>query len=40
MGIVESYVSYLRKKLDVLTKEPVIITKRGVGYMFKSTKAN
>lgn len=39
MGIVESYVSYLRKKLDPLTSEPVIVTKRGVGYMYKSTKA-
>lgn len=38
MGIVESYVSYIRKKLDPLTAEPVIQTKRGVGYMFKSTK--
>jgi two-component system OmpR family response regulator len=38
MGIVESYVSYLRKKLDPLTREPVIITKRGVGYMYKSIK--
>jgi len=38
MGIVESYVSYLRRKLDPLTSEPVIITKRGVGYMFKSAK--
>ena len=38
MGIVESYVSYLRRKLDPLTVEPVIITKRGVGYMFKSAK--
>ena len=40
MGIVESYVSYIRKKLDPLTAEPVIQTKRGVGYMFKSSKAN
>ena len=40
MGIVESYVSYIRKKLDPLTTEPVIQTKRGVGYMFKSNKAN
>ncbi|MFM2030929.1 MAG: hypothetical protein RI927_549 [Actinomycetota bacterium] len=39
MGIVESYVSYLRKKLDPLTSEPLIQTKRGVGYMYKSTKA-
>ncbi|MFM2031231.1 MAG: hypothetical protein RI927_851 [Actinomycetota bacterium] len=38
MGIVESYVSYLRKKLDPLTTEPLISTKRGVGYMYKSTK--
>ena len=34
MGIVESYISYLRKKLDPLTSEPIIRTKRGVGYMF------
>ena len=39
MGIVESYVSYLRKKLDTLTSEPLIQTKRGVGYMYKSTKS-
>jgi len=37
MGIVESYISYLRKKLDPLTKEPVLLTKRGHGYMFKSS---
>jgi two-component system OmpR family response regulator len=40
MGIVESYVSYLRKKLDPLTTEPLIQTKRGVGYMYKSTKSS
>ncbi len=34
MGIVESYVSYLRKKLDPVTTEPLIRTKRGVGYMY------
>lgn len=39
MGIVESYVSYLRKKLDPITSEPLIQTKRGVGYMYKSTKS-
>ncbi|MFM6939570.1 MAG: response regulator transcription factor [Rhodoluna sp.] len=39
MGIVESYVSYLRKKLDPLTSEPLIQTKRGVGYMYKSAKS-
>lgn len=38
MGIVESYVSYLRKKLDPLTTEPLIQTKRGVGYMYKSAQ--
>ncbi|MEY4639513.1 MAG: hypothetical protein RLY13_511 [Actinomycetota bacterium] len=38
MGIVESYVSYLRKKLDPLTSEPLIQTKRGVGYMYKTPK--
>jgi two-component system OmpR family response regulator len=40
MGIVESYVSYLRKKLDPLTSEPAITTKRGVGYMYKTAKSN
>jgi two-component system OmpR family response regulator len=34
MGIVESYISYLRKKLDPVTSEPLIKTKRGVGYMY------
>ncbi|MDO4241448.1 MAG: response regulator transcription factor [Microbacteriaceae bacterium] len=34
-GIVESYVSYLRRKLDPLTKESMIHTKRGFGYMLK-----
>ena len=38
MGIVESYVSYLRKKLDPLSAEPLIVTKRGVGYMLKVPK--
>lgn len=37
-GIVESYVSYLRKKLDPLTSGPVIQTKRGIGYMYRSAK--
>lgn len=35
MGIVESYVSYLRKKLDPISSRPLIQTKRGVGYIFK-----
>ncbi|MBT1018613.1 response regulator transcription factor [Canibacter sp. lx-72] len=34
-GIVESYISYLRRKLDPLTQEPLIHTKRGFGYMLK-----
>ncbi len=34
-GIVESYISYLRRKLDPLTEEPLIHTKRGFGYMLK-----
>ena len=38
MGIVESYVSYLRKKLDPISSEPLIVTKRGVGYMLKGPK--
>ena len=38
MGIVESYVSYLRKKLDPVSSEPLIVTKRGVGYLLKGPK--
>lgn len=34
-GIVESYISYLRRKLDQLSEEPLIQTKRGFGYMLK-----
>lgn len=34
-GIVESYISYLRRKLDALTEESLIQTKRGFGYMLK-----
>jgi two-component system OmpR family response regulator len=37
-GIVESYVSYLRKKIDPLSKNQLIQTKRGVGYMFRVAK--
>lgn len=36
MGIVESYVSYLRKKLDPVSSKQLITTKRGVGYMIKA----
>ena len=35
-GIVESYISYLRRKLDPLTEESLIQTKRGLGYMLKT----
>lgn len=38
MGIVESYVSYLRRKLDPLSSEPLIVTKRGVGYLLRVPK--
>ena len=37
-GIVESYVSYLRRKLDPFTGEPLIQTKRGFGYLLKTPK--
>ena len=35
-GIVESYVSYLRKKIDPLSKNTLIQTKRGVGYIYRT----
>ena len=34
-GIVESYISYLRRKLDALSADSMIQTKRGFGYMLK-----
>lgn len=40
MGIVESYVSYLRRKLDPISTEPLIVTKRGVGYLLRVPKTN
>ena len=39
-GIVESYISYLRRKIDPHTEESVIQTKRGFGYMLKASKAS
>ena len=39
VGIVESYISYLRRKIDDRVSEPMIVTKRGFGYMLKSPKA-
>src|SRR5699024_9502690 len=38
-GIVESYISYLRRKIDPHTSESLIQTKRGFGYMLKVAKA-
>ena len=37
-GIVESYISYLRRKIDPHSSEPLIQTKRGFGYMLKASK--
>lgn len=47
-AIVESYISYLRKKIDGITYtddegntvkvEPIILTKRGVGYMIRAPR--
>lgn len=34
-NIVESYISYLRKKLSPLTSTPELVTRRGFGYMLK-----
>ena len=38
-GIVESYISYLRRKLDQYSEDSLIQTKRGFGYMLKVSKA-
>ena len=37
-GIVESYISYLRRKIDS-GNEPLIHTKRGVGYVLRAPRA-
>jgi two-component system OmpR family response regulator len=34
-GIVESYISYLRRKIDADSETPLIHTKRGVGYVLR-----
>ncbi|MFT4235920.1 MAG: response regulator transcription factor [Microbacterium sp.] len=39
-GIVESYISYLRRKIDPHTDESLIQTKRGFGYMLKVDKVS
>ncbi|HBO54965.1 MAG TPA: DNA-binding response regulator, partial [Janibacter terrae] len=35
MGIVESYISYLRRKIDTEGLPPLIHTKRGFGYVLR-----
>ncbi len=35
MGIVESYISYLRRKIDTEGHQPLIHTKRGFGYVLR-----
>src|SRR5699024_1013319 len=35
VGIVESYISYLRRKIDVVG-DPMIHTKRGIGYVLRA----
>ena len=35
-SIVESYISYLRRKVDMHSSEPLIQTKRGVGYLMRT----
>ena len=37
-GIVESYISYLRRKIDADFDEPMIHTKRGVGYVLRAPR--
>jgi two-component system OmpR family response regulator len=37
-GIVESYISYLRRKLEAHGDQPEIQTKRGFGYMLKAPR--
>jgi two-component system OmpR family response regulator len=37
VGIVESYISYLRRKVDVVG-DPMIHTKRGIGYVLRAAE--
>jgi two-component system OmpR family response regulator len=37
-SIIESYISYLRKKIDTPERQPLIHTLRGVGYSLRTTK--
>ncbi|GAB4096961.1 response regulator transcription factor [Brachybacterium horti] len=38
VGIVESYISYLRRKVDVVG-DPMIHTKRGIGYVLRAAES-
>ena len=35
-NIVESYISYLRRKIDLDGLPPLIQTRRGIGYMLRA----
>src|SRR5699024_8314405 len=39
VGIVESYISYLRRKVDVIG-DPMIHTKRGIGYVLRAPEGS
>ncbi|MGP4914748.1 response regulator transcription factor [Brachybacterium tyrofermentans] len=39
VGIVESYISYLRRKIDVIG-DPMIHTKRGIGYVLRASEGS
>ena len=39
VGIVESYISYLRRKIDVIG-DPMIHTKRGIGYVLRAPEGS
>lgn len=39
-NIVESYISYLRKKIDTDDREPLIHTRRGVGYILRQEQSS
>ena len=39
VGIVESYISYLRRKIDVVG-DPMIHTKRGIGYVLRAAEGS
>lgn len=39
VGIVESYISYLRRKIDVVG-DPMIHTKRGIGYVLRASESS